>query len=62
VRDDRKDVADIFRNKAMLKCGWRIAFDKSKLAPGTNSIGAVLLLPEQQKAIRLRGEFEMVIP
>ncbi len=62
VRDDRKDVADIFRNKAMLKCGWRIAFDKSELQPGTNSLSAVLLLPGQRKAIRLRGEFEVVIP
>ncbi len=62
VRDNRKDVADIFRNKAMLKCGWRIAFDKSELQPGTNLLSAVLLLPGQRKAIRLRGEFEIIIP
>lgn len=62
ITDERKDVADQFKNKDLFLCGWQVAFDTTLLGPGRHILWAYLFLPNENKAVRLNNGYKLTIP
>ncbi|UFJ42545.1 hypothetical protein LOK74_08665 [Brevibacillus humidisoli] len=58
---ERKDVANVFRDKRMSRSGWEIVLDKTVLQPGLHTIKAYMYFRNQKKAYKLNGEFCITI-
>ena len=62
VGEEREDVAAHFRDRNLLRSGWRAVLSGKEMAPGRHTLRAYVLLPEERKAVRLGNDFELTAP
>ncbi|WP_160118399.1 glycosyltransferase family 2 protein [Bacillus sp. V59.32b] len=61
VNRERKDISAKFNDESFLESGWWTVCDTSLLPEGKHILYAYAFIPDEKKAIRLKGEFPITI-